>query len=501
MANAIDVLEFFNPIPRIDDWEPEPNNLIFTTTKNLIIAPISQTLQLISESLDLFVMRSKKCYNSEVLRTHFCRVLNYFEAYFDRDKEYLVNIANIKYKIDIIPMYSKESFIHDLKIYILGQSMVKKVHDLVKYNYNLDLSYSNISAPLQYTNDHAIYMLMMSILMDLVIPLITHFASKKRVGEIDEFILDIYDIILYMFPVDMFNKFYETSISNVGKSEYKNMPLWDKQDIRGKDVVTHSRDNVDNIMLNIMPKYAFSRNVVALNYTSIQKNTNCQIIDVGYEYGFVALSSSKRDGDENASEFDKYESNMIKNSEAIYLQCKVNSRETIKVIESQFGPFGDEEITFYRENLRNSAGNFINNFQKQLIFNLFYKYFGDTEAIYAIRPADDYIKLMLAAKKILLNNHMIIMPYVITAKAEKIVTRKTINKKEEKDLLSSPYYPHLIDKYRDERIIQQILSTYATVISSSFRIIDYDNPELHGKMVSTLPVIVLEELQRMTLLY
>lgn len=497
----IEPLEFFNKVPRINDWEPEPYNVIFTTIKNFIIAPVSASLQLVSETLDLFLIRSKKCYNNEKLRTHFCHILNYFEAFFDPEKEYLSNMARIKYMIDFVPTYDKGNFIRDIRVYILGNSIKQKVAKMAEYNYALDLSYKNISAPLQYTNNHAKYLFEMSILMDLVIPLTTHFASKRRVGEIDELLLDVYDMILYMFPVDMFNKLYETSTSNVGKSESKNAPLWEKQDIRGKDPVTHSRDNVDNIMLNIMPKYEFERNVVSLNYTSIQKNTGCQITDIGYEFGYVSLSSSKRDGDENSSEFDKYESGIVKSSEAIYLQCKVNSAETIKVIESQFGPFSDEEITFYRESLRNSQNNYINNFQKQLIFNLFYKYFGDTEAIYAIQPSTDYIKLMLAAKKILMNNYMIIMPYVLSGKVEKLVTRKTINKKEEKELLASPYYPHLLEKYRDERIIKEILSTFATVISSTFRIVDYDNPKLNGKIIDTIPAIVLEELQLMTLLY
>ena len=107
---------------------------------------------------------------------------------------------------------------------------------------------------------------------------------------------------------------------------------------------------------------------------------------------------------------------------------------------------------------------------------------------------------MLAAKKILTNNYMVIMPYVISGKVEKIVPRKTINKKEEKDLMASQYYNLLVDKYRNPAVIQQLLSLFATVISSKFRIIDYHNPEIHGKMIDTIPSIVMEELQLMALL-
>jgi len=173
----------------------------------------------------------------------------------------------------------------------------------------------------------------------------------------------------------------------------------------------------------------------------------------------------------------------------------------MRTIRTQYGPFDPAEIEFQRNRLKNADGNFINGFQKQLIYNIFYKYFGDVEAIKSIRPATDYIEMMLAAKKILLANHMIIMPYVISSKVEKLVPRKSINKKEERDLIASPYYPLLVDKYKSEKIMNNILSTLATVISSSFRIIDYNNPAIDGKKIDTIPGIVMEELQLMTLLY
>lgn len=196
----------------------------------------------------------------------------------------------------------------------------------------------------------------------------------------------------------------------------------------------------------------------------------------------------------------KFEANLIKQNEAIAIQNKVNCRETVSSIDTLFGPFDEAEIEFYRNNLKNETGNVINNFQRQLIFNLFYKYFGDTVSIYSIDSAADYIKMMLAAKKILSNNFMVIMPYIISGKVEKLVTRKTINKKEEAKLKTSPYYPLIVETYRSERIIQQILSNIATVISSNFRIIDYHNPSIHGKMIDTIPDIVMEEMLAMTLM-
>lgn len=250
-------------IPKIEEWSPRPDQILITNTRNVVIIPVSKVLGINSDSLDLFMIRPKKCYNSQVVRDHICHVMNYFESYYDKDKELLMYLSRIKYMIDNMTGYSKDMFIYDVRLYILSESMKRKVIALAEYNYELDLTYKNITAPLQYTNEHAKVLLEMSIFMNFVIPLITHFAHMNRVPEIDEFIMDVYDYILNMFDVDIFAKLFETSYTNVSKSEYKNATLWNKQDIRSKDIVTHSRDSVDNIILNIMPKYAFNRNIVA----------------------------------------------------------------------------------------------------------------------------------------------------------------------------------------------------------------------------------------------
>ena len=108
---------------------------------------------------------------------------------------------------------------------------------------------------------------------------------------------------------------------------------------------------------------------------------------------------------------------------------------------------------------------------------------------------------MLSAKQILLNYGMIIMPYVVSSKVEKLVTRKTISKKEAIEFNSLSTYPELMKKYRSEKVMTSILSEVATVISSNFRVIDYHNPNIDGRMIDTNPSIVMAEMQKMALLY
>lgn len=315
-------------IPFTDEWKPKKEDIIFTNSKDIIIAPITRLYKIENDEenmVNFFWIRPKKSYNGDDLRNHTCHYLNYFEKYFDPELEYLSNMALIKVTMDKFPDYNMQNFIFDVNRYILRTEIFDKVRAMVEYNYSLTLNYKNHNTPqLQYTDDHAKALMQISIMMNMCIPLITHFAYTRSVTDIDEFLLDVYDNILYspQFDgiVDIITKLFETTVSNVTKNAKNNAAMWapSKQDIRGKSIATHSKSAERNIILNIIPKYAFNQNMVSLNYTSIQKNNKFQITDIQYEYSYVVLSSSKRDGEDNTSDFDKFESNLTKADELIF---------------------------------------------------------------------------------------------------------------------------------------------------------------------------------------
>lgn len=492
-----------NYIPLVDEWKKEPDDTIFTNAKNIIMAPIGQYFRVNEEQsrINFFMINPKKSYNSDLLRDHTCTYLNYFEKYFDTEKEYFTNLAQLKFLIDTYQDYNVNNFMYDINRYIIQPSLFSKIAKMVELNYSLTLSYKSANNPqLQYTNDHAKILMQISIMMNLCIPIITHFAYTRKISDIDEFLLDIYDNILYApqfaNSVDIISKLYETGISNVNRNAKNNAVIWAKQDIRGKDTITHSEGAVRNIILNIIPKYTFSQNMVSLNYTSIQKSNKFQITDIQYEYSYVTLSSSKREGEDNTSDFDRYESNLQKTDQSLYLQTKFNYEYTMKIIENDWGPYDPKEMDFFRKELKNESGSIMNTFQRQLIFNLFYKYFGDTISPKAINN-DDYIKLMLSAKKMLLKMNMNYLPYIISAKVNKIVSRKTLNKKELAEMESSQYFKYVEDKYKNPKILHQILGTIATIITSNFTIIDYQNKDINGLQINIDSRFIIEE----TLIY
>lgn len=489
----IKIMESLEPrkFIKVDEWEPQAEDLIFKHTKGAVLLPVSRHYGVSDkDSLDYFII-TKKSHNSPKMRDHCTHYLNYFEKFYDPEGELFGIYCHIKYLIDLEDGYDSKCFMYDIDKYILSQSMMYKISLMNRDNYTLELSYKNKKEPgLQYTDKHGSMMMRISLIMNILIPLVGHFVYRRKLAT-NIFILEVFDKVIHMFDdVDIYNKLYETSNSSVNRSK-RHHPLWQKQDIRGKNTTIHALDSVTNIILNMIPKYRYDGNLVSLNFASINTSIKFQITDIGYEYDFIPLSSSKRDEDNN-SEFDKFESYLTKQDEALYLQNKVNCEATMKYLEGIYGPFDQNEIEFYIRELASDNKVVINSFQKELVFNLFYKYFGDPMSIKAINR-DDYIKLVIIAKKLLQANNMIILPYIISSKINRLVLRKNINKKESTKLESSPYYPYIINKYKNEKIEKQILSIIATILSSEFKIVDYEEVEIHGKIVEVSPEMISEE--------
>ena len=198
-------------------------------------------------------------------------------------------------------------------------------------------------------------------------------------------------------------------------------------------MTTHSIESVSNIILNIMPKYTFKKNIISFNYASIKQHNYYQVNGVGWEYDYISLSSAKRDAD-NVSGFDKYESFTIKQNPALHIQNKVASEYAMKNIEIIYGPFDDTEVQFYLNRLNGEInGDIIIPFQKELVFNIFFKYFGDPKSINSIGKMD-YVKLIIASQRMLKASNMVILPYIVSGKIVRLQLKKNINKKHKKKL-------------------------------------------------------------------
>lgn len=523
-TNKMTIFEWFKSEKfwtKVDDWYPSDEDRIFRHVKNAVILESISGFYGTEPSLtfESFMINPKRCYNTPEVRSHICHYLNYFEKFYDKEHELLIIYYRIKAMIDFgivdvygnVQQYTKEHFFSDIKKYVLSESIYAKVWRMNCDNYTLELEYKNKSnAGLQYTDLHGKYLMEISFMQNVLIPLTMHFIYKNHImnnTEIEEIVLTTYNWLFERYtneelmnslgdehkPADMFSKLYETTNTTMLRNYRSNSGLWDMSAIRGMDTTINSIDAVNTIIIQVMPKYIYTQNVIMYNFISIRNMIKYTVTEIAYEYDFVSLNSSKKEGEDGSSQFDKFEAHLIKQDEALYLQNKFTSDRTMEIIDQKFGPFDDKEIDFMLNELTKNGRPLFNKFQTNLIFSLFYNYFGDTRSPYSINVRD-YIKLMLAAKRILTSYRMIILPYIISGNVVKLITRSGINKKEMAKLESSEYYGIIKNKYgNNPDIMKQILNIISNIISSDFEIIDYHNPDLNGQRINVISDYIIDE--------
>ena len=106
---------------------------------------------------------------------------------------------------------------------------------------------------------------------------------------------------------------------------------------------------------------------------------------------------------------------------------------------------------------------------------------------------DDYIILLMSARRILEDNGMYLLAAIVSSRVVRLATRKSVNKKELTKLENSELYNSIKDKYRNEKIEKQILSIIAALLSSDFEYIDFQDPEIDGKKITVTSEIASEE--------
>lgn len=498
----------------IDDWMPQSEEEeIFKIIGNAIqcnecaIAYGNEPGSLMS----FFMMSAKRGYNSKTqikngkvvvgFRNHCTQYLNYFEKFYDTNHELVGIYGQIKYFIDYMEdTYTEQNFINDLIRFIISYdehanpTLHANIRKLVKDNYMVHLSYSNTKNPcLEYTDEHAEILMEISFIQNCIIPLIMHFVWSKRYDniEIKNILLTCYDYIMQeikrVYNIDIIAKLYETTMTNVQKSVNSNKVLWDMQDIRGRNPTSHSMNTIEDLIIQVFPKYTFNKNIVCFNYDAIGREVKYKVVDAPYEFQMASVSSSERDEDNN-SEADKFEAHIAKIDESMVIQSNVNCRHTMETIKRKYGPFDEGEIVFYMHELSKEGKPIKNQFQFNLVMYPFFKEFKDIQAARMISNRD-YVICMLAVKKMLFSNGQSLLPYIIAGKVERLVSRKNVNRKITQRIGISESYPKVVAKYGNKKIQDEgIFALISKILSSKFTYINYRNREEHGQVIPIQPL-------------
>ena len=361
-------------IPEVDYCTLNEEDKLFRITDDHIYVPLHLIFgNSVTDSIDYFDLEAKRCYKGLAVREHLVHYINYFEKYFDPYHELYLSYGYMKYMIDYHDNYSKEDFFQDMLRYVFNPVMLQRIKLMVEHNYRLNLNNgkrtNNVS--LQYTDYHALLLLNFSMMQKLIIPILTHFIGHRKLNKknlTNTILMEFYYRLFNMFKsINIVAKLYETVMSSVKKSMRKNI-----------NATTHSIEGVENIALQLSPKYTFKEHVISFNFKAIKRGIGYKVLDISYGTTFVPLSSSIRDEDNN-SKIDKYEANLEKTDENLHLFIKANKINTLKHLMNmnRIGMVTDDEIAFYKRELTKNGGELINRFQQDLINLSVDKYFGD----------------------------------------------------------------------------------------------------------------------------
>lgn len=500
-----------NHIPLIDRWVCEGSSNILISVKNNIRMPISESSGHTSASkgLDLFNMSPSRCYNKDMIKDHICKYVNYFLEYFDKEHELLSLYSRFKLMIDDCVInngikvdfsdYTESMLIDDIKSFILSGSIAAKVRALNEHNFILEVREKlNQDEALIYKKVHIKALMEISFLMNITIPILSHYVFVKKISNqahMNSIIMSIFRYLFDRYPgIDLYSKLHET-ISSILEGHFtKHKGLWNICRIRGIDPTISAVECITIVILQVMPKYKYNNNPVVYNLSSIKLIIKC-CIETQYEYGFTSLSMSKREGEDSSSQFDKYEAYLSKTNESLVILNSFCANKTMEILNEKYSYLlSEEKVDYYIHELKRGGKIVINPFQMYLIFNQFYKYFGEPNSMQSIDNIRSYAKLMIIGKEILKDQGFIILPEILGGRINRIVSRTNINNKELSKIKASEHYRQLEIKYAsNEKIYKQILNDIGIFLSSDFSLIDYDTKPIKDIKINVIPDIIIDE--------
>lgn len=470
---------------RVDEWVPNPEDNKVLYDGKLVVIPFDKLFnKQDNDALNTFIIK-KESYVKRL--PDLCHYINYFIKYYDYDNELLMAYFKLKFLIDnkasTIGLGAYIKFVYNI---LLSDSMVKKIIDLVEDNYYIDLtsdSGKTYNESLEFTKEHAKVMMQISMAMKLMVPVMFHYMNTYGLIKHRQYIFRFYEGLFDLFggdEIDIYNKLWISIYSKVNVNHVRNRVIWEQREIFGTDPLTHMVDLLkDKIISETFFKYTFNKNIISFNYVVLDRQLRFFIIEP-YKTNRIELSAKKDVS--GLSGIDKLEMNSTKLDESTVILSSINIKKTIKRIKkSMHVDITKEEIEFYKNNLK------ITKFQSQLVFYYYAKYFGGYRDMNLLNRTQ-YLKLLIILKKRLQYQKFVYLPQVLTANIENRLNSRTIrNDKFLTKIGSSSIYKSIVaDKYSmldDLNKPDLIINLLSTILNTTFTFVDYEHPDMTGKVI------------------
>lgn len=486
--------------PRLNEWNPEPDDLKFTYVDEKVHARFSDILGKVFPKFESFKI-NKKHYKERM--TDVCMHINYFMKFYDSKHDFMLNVLSVKYLIDRNPNMKPKQFKNILirtvvtKEFVLD--MIHMASDLYTVNINTDDDGKYRSTP-KITNDQAKMLLGISFAIRAVLPLCVHFSnistyivtSHDYIKAFDSIFMDIVDrfersgddYFPIFYPLCRFVKYRLERSFNVDS------PIWNKKkQLYGITFESVFQNMIHEVLLvKSLYKIAYDRSVVSYIDGVVTNSYNhFRFENFKFKPVEIDADSGGSDSDDYLTHAESLEMSIYRIDESNQIVNDVNNEVVLKKIYDRFQfEISDKEFDFYNENIK------LNNLMQYFLHTFYSGFFHSSTAIQTISRRDT-IRLLIILKKYLQAARMTILPQLITATVRgKFKENMIKNTRFQEKFESSDVYQSVIhDKFRfineiapKENPIQKRLST---IINSSFILVDFD-PEINGRVLMDVPI-------------
>lgn len=496
---SLDVLPLAEGIIPVDEWVPDPEDVVVTYEGKTIIIPFDRYFTSAKAgNFNVFYVSHKDSYVKKFnLITQY---INYFIKFYDDDNELIMNYLHCKFMIDFKKNNpSPKSMIKLFYKDFVTPTMYDKVKKFVEDNYRIDLAQNKesdkqYSESLEFTNEHAKLLLLISTFIKMMIPLVMHYINvvggKQEVKKLIRYYKPLFNLVYEKENVNLYAKLFHYIMTKVNFNEKNNPVIWAKYEVNSADAIYYTEELTDkNIIVDNIFKYVFNKSIISFN--SVILSTQLDFSNIK-NFGINMREIDTEKDSDGLSYLDKLEMNTTKIDENIILLSKVNIKNTIKRIKKRNKiKISKDEVDYY---IKHTS---VNNISKSLVFYYYSKMFGgfvDLNNINIIL----YMKLMIVMKHKLAYDGYNLLSQLISANIEGRINNRVIhNSKYNDNIKNSPVFQNIMEeKYPTLKNINKedkIINILSTLINTQFTIVDYDDEELLGKPIEVNYDIISQE--------
>ena len=484
-------------IPFLADWEPSAENIYMEFKDDYVEAHYDNFLGLNKDNkLGVFIIE-KNHYKERM--DEICKVINYFETYFDEGQELFHSTLSVKFTIDQRPKLSIKAFEKMVIKRVVTDSFVANIKNMTDYLYTINIDtdsegrYKNTP---KITNAQAKLIVAITFAIRCILPLAIHYSDTNNNFVNKKDYIECFDKII-MKIIKKFEKNDIEVFNDICRFvKYRVDRYWNqdigiclkKKQLYGITKEIYQEEVIHEVVLvKSLYKLDYDRSVVSfIDGVIFRYHYNFKIENFKFKPIELDAQENSDDDSERITHAEAIDMSVYRIDESNQLINEVNIVNVLKDIRKKFSniPISQEEFEFYSNNVR------ISSVTKLFLENFYTRFFLDSNAVLDVNR-DITIELLIYMKKYLRLRGLDLISCLCTAKVNGKYKENTIKNSKFKEKINtsdiwkniiSEGYAYISELNQKDDYIDKKISSF---INSSFELVEYDSED-NGRIIEDI---------------